>query len=283
MRWIGIAVLTMASTLVLALGDDWVSIEQSAVDRSAFDKNVVDKSAVGRSTHNGSSGQAKPEKLNKLNLAVGQTFAASQPPKSPGNHQAQMRLLLDELDILKQELQSLRELTERQGYELRSLKNESKERYLDLDQRLSGLLGNQSDVELSGKVDENTPEREEYHRAFALLKKKQFSNADAAFSAFIKRFPKGKYAANAYYWRGELFLLQRKYEEARKAFTVVLNQYSSHQKVPDALYKLGVSYERLGRNTDAIKALKRVEQDYGDQAPTTARLAKEYLAKHLKG
>lgn len=267
MRWVGIAVLIMASTVVLALGDDWVSIEQS------HDKSL----------HKSGADQAKSDKRDRLNLAIGPTLAASQPPDSTVNHLAQMRLLLDELDALRHELQSLRELTERQGYELRTLKNESKERYLDLDQRLSGLLGKRSDIDLSGKVSENTPEREEYHLAFELLKKKQFSKAEAAFGAFIKRFPKGKYAANAYYWRGELFLLQRKYEKARKAFTVVLNQYSSHQKVPDALYKLGVSYERLGRNTDAIKALKRVEQDYGDQAPTTARLAKEYLAKHLKG
>ncbi len=253
MRWIGPVVLAMASTSVLAIGDDWVSIE-----------NVT---------------PATPSTSSENQIA------ASETPRSSGSSKAQIRLLLDELDILRQEVQALRELTERQGFELRALKNESKERYLDLDERLSQMVQGDGDVGASDGQDSSGSvagdERTEYRKAFSMLKQKNFPQSERAFKSFIKRHPKGQYTPNAYYWLGELMLLQRKYEDARQAFKVVLNQYPTHQKAPDALYKLGVSYERLGRDKDAKAALNKVVVDYGQKAPTTARLAKEYMSKHL--
>jgi tol-pal system protein YbgF len=253
MKWIGPSILAMASTTVLALGEDWVSIEN-----------------------------ATPP--SKASTSAKKQIAASEPPTQTSST-AQIRLLLDELDILRQEVQALRELTERQGFELRSLKNESKDRYLDLDQRLSQLVTGENDLEDESDQQAGSKvagsERDSYRQAFSLLKQKKFPASEQSFKQFIKRYPQGQYTPNAYYWLGELLLLQRKYEEARQAFTVVLNQYSTHQKAPDALYKLGVVYERLGRDKDAKQALQRVVKDYQDKAPTTARLAKEYLTKHL--
>src|SRR5690606_6376469 len=48
-------------------------------------------------------------------------------------------MLLDQFREMRSELETLRGLVEEQGYELRNLQRESRDRYTDLDSRISGL------------------------------------------------------------------------------------------------------------------------------------------------
>ena len=57
----------------------------------------------------------------------------------------------------------------------------------------------------------------------------------------------------------------------------MINLYPDHQKVPDAMYKLGVVYFALGDNQSALKYLGQVQQEYPNSS--AAGLAARYSAE----
>jgi len=57
----------------------------------------------------------------------------------------------------------------------------------------------------------------------------------------------------------------------------VVNLYPSHNKAPDALYKMGVVFHRLGDNSKALEYLDRVQRDFPVSA--AAGLARIYASE----
>ena len=105
----------------------------------------------------------------------------------------------------------------------------------------------------------------------------QYRRALTMFAAVIRDHPDGEFTPNAYYWTGELHLAMDALEEARQAFAQVANLYAGHAKVSDSLYKLGVTYHRLGDNARALQYLDRVTDEYPGSAQ--AGLARSYAAE----
>jgi len=82
---------------------------------------------------------------------------------------------------------------------------------------------------------------------------------------------------NAWYWLGELYLAlpAPELERARQAFVQGIQNWPDNRKVPDAKYKLGVVYDRLGEPEEARTYLDRVLTDH--PGTPAARLASSYL------
>ncbi|MCJ8167995.1 tol-pal system protein YbgF [Atopomonas sediminilitoris] len=180
-----------------------------------------------------------------------------------------------QLQQMEQELTRLRGMVEEQQYKIQQLERDSQERYDDLNSRLgqggaaaaatAGQAASQTPAPVNAAqtptapvqpAAEADPEKEKlyYEAAFDLIKNKDFDNAIKAFSAFLRKYPQSQYAGNAQYWLGEVHLAQGGLQEAGKAFALVNQNYASHPKVSDALYKLGVVEQRLG-NADKAKAI----------------------------
>mgnify|MGYP000458772181 CR=1 FL=1 len=87
---------------------------------------------------------------------------------------------------------------------------------------------------------EQPGEAEAYRAAYALVRGQQWDAAISAFNQFLQDYPAGRYAPNAHYWLGELYLVTTppQLESARQSFMLLLTQYPDNNKVPDALYKL---------------------------------------------
>jgi tol-pal system protein YbgF len=117
----------------------------------------------------------------------------------------------------------------------------------------------------------------DYNAAFANIRNKDFDKAVDDFHNFINKYPKSVLAGNAYYWLGEVYLVKSKLEQAKEAFTIVAASFPNHRKAPDALFKLGVTYQRMGDNAKAKSYLQQVIQKYPDSS--ASRLASEYLKK----
>lgn len=194
---------------------------------------------------------------------------AAQSSASMSSGAAQM--LLQEIDQLKQEVQRLQGLVDQQQFEINKIKVEQKERYLDLDRRLSA---NTMAAQSSGAQSGGTA-KESYAAAFDLMKAQKLDEATSAFQAFLESYPQDELAVNAYYWMGQIFYNQAKLDDARKAFTIVVNQFPTHQKAADSSYKLGVVLHRLGDTAQAKQLLNKVVKTYPNSA--TARLASKYL------
>jgi tol-pal system protein YbgF len=98
---------------------------------------------------------------------------------------------------------------------------------------------------------------------------------------FSSAYPDGRYAPNAHYWLGELFLVidPPDPEAARQSFMLLLNQYPDNAKVPDALYKLGRVQFIKGNSARAREYLNRVMREYPDSS--AARLASDFIDENL--
>ena len=206
-----------------------------------------------------------------------------------------------QLQLLQQEVLELRGLLEEQAHHLKRLKQQRTDDYLDLDRRISALAngnapsasGDSGLVAGSGhsvgttsggttsaatNVAGSDSEAAAYRSAYDLLKQRQVDQAITAFSDLLIDYPEGKYAANAHYWLGEIFLLKGDLESARQWFTRLLDGFPGHRKVPGAQFKLGKVYHLLGDKEKSRVLLDSVAATRSD----AARLAKKYIEQNFQ-
>ncbi|WP_166265985.1 tol-pal system protein YbgF [Marinobacter caseinilyticus] len=218
----------------------------------------------------------------------------SEAQRKAGGNQANAELFFM-IEQLQGEVRRLQGELEEQRYQLNRLSKQSKERYIDLDQRLldvskelhaapkpsDGSVGSKgvttpATVESRQYRQPSEEERQAYQRIQALIQEDK--NYDAAIDglyAFISEYPEGDLTVNAYYWLGEVYLVKPQLEQAKQAFTIVATRFSDHRKAADAVYKLGLTYDRMKDVTEAKKRMRAVVSDYpGTQAAT---LAERYL------
>jgi tol-pal system protein YbgF len=226
-------------------------------------------------------------------LAPTQTVAAAAPA-------SQSSELFFQIQTLQQEVAQLRGLVEELTHQVNRLSTDQQAQYRDLDGRIVALRGGaassapaQPAAPATGAQDASptaaTPaapaaagqaaagEREAYSAAFELMRARKFPEATAAFNRFVRDYPNSGFAANSFYWLGELYLAQNNMEQARQSFTQVLNLYPDSQKVPDSLYKLGVVQHRLGDVPRAREYLNRAISQY--PGSSAAALAQTYLSE----
>ena len=114
-----------------------------------------------------------------------------------------------------------------------------------------------------------------YQRAFEIFQKKNFGDATIAFEAFVRANPTHDYADNAYYWMGECYYAEKEYSLAIGEFQKIPELYPGGNKVPDALLKIGLSYQNLGNNKNAEKTLRQLIDAYPQSE--AAKIAKQRL------
>lgn len=217
--------------------------------------------------------------------------------------------LLYQLEMLQQEVSQLRGQVEQQNYELSKLKSLSKERYIDLDKRLSTLstqaapamLNNSTQTAVASnnpvsgqqagggsnssvkslaaapvKLEEPSADaKAAYNSAYALVRERNFEGAQTSLRAFAEKYPNNTLTGNAHYWLGELALVLGNQGEALVQFKIVQDSFSGHSKVPDAIYKLGIVNDQLGNKTLVKDSLNRVITNFPDS--NAAALAANYL------
>jgi tol-pal system protein YbgF len=235
---------------------------------------------------------ARPAQTYPVN-SYGMDRAAAAPPATAlSGGQQNLGSLFLQLQQLQQEVMRLNGLVEEQAHELRTLKEQSLERYVDLDRRLSGaaggavLAGSGSQTVVTspigggqGQVEEQLGEGEAYRAAYALVRGQQFDQAVEAFRQFLGNYPDGKYAPNAHYWLGELYLVVQpaNLESSRQSFMLLLSQYPDNNKAPDALYKLGKVHFLKGNREKAREYLDRVIREYGNTNSSAVKLARDFI------
>jgi tol-pal system protein YbgF len=117
-----------------------------------------------------------------------------------------------------------------------------------------------------------------YDNAYLDLTKGKYDLAITGFSNYLKYFPETEQADNAQYWLGECYYAKKNYTKAAIEFHKVLENYSTGDKVPSALYKLGLSLLELKSVGQANKYFQELIDKYPDTQE--AKLAKEKLKKN---
>lgn len=119
--------------------------------------------------------------------------------------------------------------------------------------------------------------RGEFDQAVATFKKGQYEQAEGEFRGFIGRYPTGRLTPEATYYLGETFSRRNRHREAAEQFLKVRTDFSSSGSVPQSLYRLGQSLEKLGSKEQACAAWGEVSGKY-PQASASVRnaAAREY-------
>lgn len=219
--------------------------------------------------------------------------------------------LLFQLETLQQEVQSLRGQLEEQGHDLRLMKESQRDRYIDLDKRISLLMSSpvrdvaaSTNATLQPKVERvavpaepvkisnvlavsplapivlqppTVQSQQAYNAAYNLIRERNFDDAERSLAKFVKDFPNDSLTGNGYYWLGEVKLVQGKPIEAIGSFSKVLSDFPGHNKEQDSLYKLGTVNDQLGDSVSAKSYLQDVIKRFPESK--AAKLAAGYLSK----
>ena len=212
----------------------------------------------------------------------------------------------DIMQNLQEEVRMLRGLVEELTYELQQVKQRQLDDYLDLDRRLGvgrqadesnvtgpfitptnplDLMGTQDSLTAAVGVDTERdvsvsalPEalelvvdqslvKDDYNAASKkLLKERDIEGAAVALKRHLETYPGSPFAANAYYWLGEIYLLQGDIELARQSFTNIVERHADHPKAMDSRFKLGKIYFQLGEVERARDLLEQVSKSEGGAA-----------------
>jgi len=279
--------LLMGAIAVPVLAQDYVDVE--AERRAAAENLNVPASA-----------DADADAYLGIRPYSGSTTVAAPPAEAAvttitGNDSGSLVLRVQQLEA---DVRRLNGLLEEANQALTRLEAQSLERYVDLDRRIaagvaadgivegasddstaatSPNIGAGEDAGPAGNAVPQVGEEAAYRAAYELVREKSFDEAVTAFLAFLDDFPFGRYAPNAHYWLGELYLVldPPDPELARQSFKLLLDQYPADPKVPDALYKLGRVQFIKGNRQRSQEYLDEVIREYPSHA--AAQLARQFL------
>jgi tol-pal system protein YbgF len=116
----------------------------------------------------------------------------------------------------------------------------------------------------------SSEEVRDYETAFALYRSGKYADAIDRFQAFLQTHPSSEFADNALFWMGESYFKLNDFEQAAVAFDRVVKRFPKGNKVPDALYRQGVSLQEIGNRTGqqstyapaACSIFKRIADEY---------------------
>ena len=194
--------------------------------------------------------------------------------------------LLFQIQDLQSQVAEQRGIIDELSYQVQILQQEQKQRYVDLDKRIQQLQEQVARAPAASSPSESLDESQqaamtdeeilaEYNAAKALMLDKKFDESISKLAIFAKKHPNHPLTPNAWYWIGEIYLVQRNSEEAQNAFQRIVSEYSDHDKVPDSLYKLGVIAQQASQPQQASAYFERVIEDYPNTQ--SAKLAKARL------
>jgi len=122
-------------------------------------------------------------------------------------------------------------------------------------------------VEPAGKAQEKRiPTRtvgDMYSEAVNLYRSGELDKSEATLSALLEDYPDdNKYSDNAQYYIGSIYYQREDYHRAIEEFDKVVTNFPVGDKVPDAIYMMGLSYKRLGIMDRARLNFNRVMDNY---------------------
>jgi tol-pal system protein YbgF len=114
--------------------------------------------------------------------------------------------------------------------------------------------------EAGGKT--RTDKESLYAAAYELFREAKYEKSREGFENFLKQHPETEFSDNAQFWIGECYYFEKKYEKAIVEYDKVVKNYPEGNKVPFALLKQGLSFEKLGDKASAKLLLQQVIRDF---------------------
>ena len=214
------------------------------------------------------------------------------PPLAYSQNDEPIELLLEKINLLKKEILELTASVETNNLALSRLDEANQIRYVDLDKRIhlleTKLLFEETQEQeelvqsinpLSGLVEEeiDSGEFELWSNSMRLLDNSRYSEAAENLRLLILSYPEGSYTGDAYFWLGEIYLVQEMLEDSLEIFNSFVKKFDDHSRIPDALYKIAAVNINLDKFDLAENFLQEVISNYPNSG--AALLAEQDLIK----
>ncbi len=195
--------------------------------------------------------------------------------------------LYDEMTVLQQELQTLRGIVEEQKNKIRQLEQDTRDRYIDMDNRLSALSKASANV-LSGDLDQFSLKPQDKVDTLTNI----VASDTQKIAGNIQESDNAGDVGSDYAGLGEqelyrlalnALLEENKSEEAVVMFRAYEQRYPSGRLMPNSLYWLGEALLLLANYDEAISAFQRVLENYPTDAKAPGALLKMGVAMNQKG
>jgi len=146
---------------------------------------------------------------------------------------------------------------------------------VDIEQRQKEDLKSQNKTDNSNEVQkEKTPKRL-YEQALKAFNRRNYSQAIALWSDFVKNFSENDLVSNSYFWLGESYYQNKKYGQAILQYQKVIKDYPKSSKLPSAILKQGLCFYKLEKNKAGRITLQKLIDEHPNSAE--AKRAKIYL------
>jgi tol-pal system protein YbgF len=176
------------------------------------------------------------------------------------------------------EIAKLRGQLEVLANDISTAQKRQKDFYTDLDARIRKLEPRQ--VTIDGQETAVAPdEQTTYEAAMATFKAQDYKTAATQLGDFVRRYPASNYASSAQYWLGSSWYALGDCKKSNAAHQVVITNYATSAKAPDAMLNIGTCYVEMKDKKSATKAFKDLVAKYPDSA--AAQAARDQL-KTLK-
>ncbi|MDF1795174.1 MAG: tol-pal system protein YbgF [Coxiellaceae bacterium] len=228
--------------------------------------------------------------------------------------------LPQQISDLQNQIQQLRGQLQVQSHDLKLLNTQQRSFYQDVDQRIQRLKalvsnsnGNGDDSSSNGSGPSpsgsssnsnnsskaagsnvtsqlntstasqnfNLKDAQTYQSAFALVLKRKFTPAMEGFQNYLSSYPNGRYAVNAHYWLGEIYLRQSQTDKAVSEFATVVKNYPKSNKVADSKLKIAMIHMSQGKTAMAKNEYTALKKQY--PGTTAAQLASIQLQQIAAG
>ncbi|NOI66496.1 tol-pal system protein YbgF [Vibrio sp. 99-8-1] len=187
--------------------------------------------------------------------------------------------LQQQIDDMTAELDELRGTVERNSYDMKQMLERQRELFIEFDKLRNEVKTPTTAAPVdAAKVEEGTTgtftsdvdEETAYKNAVDLiLKKKDYTGAIEAFTAFQANFPNSNFTPNSHYWLGQLYFAKKMDKEAAKSFAQVVT-YEKSTKRADSLVKLGDLAKRNNQPDQAKQYYQQVIKEHANSASAKA-------------
>ena len=203
--------------------------------------------------------------------------------------QQSMLELVNQIELLKREIQSLRGQIEVVNNGVESNAKRQRDMYVDLDTRLrrieqggSAPVGAApSDTGAAGAAGAtggavaaatSADETRVYEAAQQQRRNGNYQGAITSFQSFLGQYPRSALAHRAQYWIGDSYFNLRDYRNAIASQQKLIAAYPDSASAPDALLNIASSQSELGDNANARRSMDALVARYpGSEAAEKAR------------
>lgn len=183
-------------------------------------------------------------------------------------------------DNLEQRINDLTDQLEKMNHKYDILVKKMDTLASDVEFRFKELEKNKATTAKTPETTKKTADpklaREEFNKAYTLIKEQEYENAEQAFIGFVNTYPNSEYTGAAYYWLGESFMLRKRYDKAAINYIQSFSKFPKNAKADLSMLKLAKALNMLGKKAEACSTLATLKAKNASLTPAMQKLlAKE--------